>query len=199
MYIVRDVLVSEDIFEEHFQCNLNACKGACCVAGDFGAPLDEEEIDILNDIYPVVKPYLAPAGIKAIQEKGVVHSYADDDHEFHGTTLREDGACAFLTKSQNGLAYCGIESAYREGKVEFKKPISCELYPIRYSEVKQTDFKALNYDRWNICNPACAQGKKNGIRLYEFLKEALIRKFDVAFYEELEMAAKHFEENNPSK
>jgi len=199
MYIVRDVLVSEDIFEEHFQCNLNACKGACCVAGDFGAPLEEEEIEVLKAIYPTVKPYLDPSGVKAIEEKGVSQIYADDNHEFPGTTLRADGACAFLSKDHNGIAYCGIESAYRDSKIAFKKPISCELYPIRYSEVEHADFRALNYDRWNICNPACSQGKMNGIRLFEFLKDALVRKFDEDFYEELVGAANHFIENNPSK
>jgi len=199
MYIVGEVLVSEDIFEHHFHCNLNACKGACCVAGDFGAPLDKAEIDTLEKIYPIVKPYLDPEGVRAIEEKGTHTMYEDDDHDFPGTMLREDGACAFLTTAENGIAYCGIESAYRDGKVTFKKPISCELYPIRYSEIPEKGFAALNYDKWDICNPACSQGEDMGIKLYEFLKEAIIRKFDEPFYEEMERAAAHFWEEKSDR
>jgi hypothetical protein len=192
MYIVDDVLISEDIFEQHFQCNLNACKGACCVDGDFGAPLDTAEIDIIKQIYPQVKPYLDASGIEAIEKDGPTQRFRDDDHSFMGTRLRSDGACAFLTPVKDGIAYCGIESAYRNGDIHFKKPISCELYPIRYGEIVEKNYRVLNYDRWEICNPACSQGSANGIRLYQFLKDALVRKFGENFYSELEVAADHF-------
>ena len=195
MYIVNDVLISEDIFEQHFQCNLNACHGACCVEGDFGAPLDAAEIDIIEKIYPKVKPYLDPSGIEAIEQDGATQRFRDDDHSFEGTRLRADGACAFLSPAKNGIAYCGIESAYRNGDIDFKKPISCELYPIRYGEIPEKNYRVLNYDKWEICNPACSQGKTNGIRLYEFLKEAIVRKFGDEFYTELEVAADHFHQN----
>lgn len=193
MYLIQDVLVSEDIFEEYFMCNLDACKGACCVAGDFGAPLDNGEEEILNTIYPEVKPFIDQIGIETIEKQGTTQTYEDDNRQFRGTSLRPDGACAFLHTSELGIAYCGIESAYRAGTTNFKKPMSCELYPIRLTEIPEHNYTALNYDRWEVCNPACKSGQNKNLKLYEFLRTALIRKFDERFYEDLVHGAKHYE------
>jgi hypothetical protein len=188
MYVIQDVLVSDDIFSEEFVCNLSKCKGACCVEGDFGAPLEDEEIAIIENFYPQIEPYIDDAGKEAIKEAGVWAWFDKDDDNFKGTTLRKDLSCAFIHTDPIGIVSCGIEKAYLDGKIDFKKPISCHLYPIRYSEIKETEFRALNYDIWSVCNPACALGKELKVPLVEFLKEAIIRKFDESFYEELNAA-----------
>jgi hypothetical protein len=188
MYIIQDVLVSDDVFSEEFVCNLSKCKGACCVEGDFGAPLEKDEIEILEKMYPLIEPYIDDAGKEAIQKDGVWAWFDKEDDNFKGTTLRKDLACAFIKTGPLGIVSCGIEKAYIDGKIEFKKPLSCHLYPLRYSEIEQTEFRALNYDRWLVCNPACALGRELKVPLVEFLKEAIIRKFDASFYEELNAA-----------
>jgi hypothetical protein len=191
MYLIQEVLVSDDIMSTQFVCNLSKCKGACCVEGDFGAPLDESEKEIIAQILPEVIPHMSENGIKAINEKGVWQNFSDDTHVFPGTTLMEDGACAFVNYDADGVANCSIEKAWSEGKTSFKKPISCHLYPIRYSEVPQTSFRALNYDKWEICNPACSLGEALKIPVFRFLKESIIRKFGQDFYSELEHASEH--------
>jgi Protein of unknown function (DUF3109) len=192
MLLIQDIIVSEEVVTEQFICNLNACKGACCWEGDFGAPLEKEELAILNDIYPVVKPYLTEQGKAAIEENGTATYFAG--MEQHGTTLLDNGACAFMTKNQLGIACCGIEQAYKEGKTDFKKPISCHLYPIRVTKNEHTDFEAVNYDRWDICSAACSLGSEHKVPVYQFLKEPLIRKYGEAFYEELDAAAAYLKE-----
>ena len=178
---VGDKLVSTELFEQKFVCNLSACKGACCVEGDSGAPVTAEEVEKLEAIYDRVKPYLRPEGIKAIQKNGV--AYKDFDGE-SVTTLVNGRECAFATFDDHGTALCGIEQAYRDGAVDFKKPISCELYPIRTK--KYESFEAINYDRWDICSSACVHGEQLGVKVYRFLKEAIIRAYGEAFYQELE-------------
>ncbi len=177
--------------KEHFRCNLDACKGACCWEGDFGAPLEPAEMETLEKIYPDIKPYLRPEGIRVIEEQGLfVYFKGLKDY---GTPLLDDGACAFLTFEKNGVAKCGIEKAFEEGATDFRKPISCHLYPIRVSKNEKVGFEALNYDRWDICSAACTAGEKEQIPVFRFAKAALIRKYGEEFYEELEAVANYLE------
>ncbi|MEO0340400.1 MAG: DUF3109 family protein, partial [Bacteroidota bacterium] len=163
MLIIQGKLVDQDIIASHFQCNLDACKGACCVEGDYGAPLADEEIQILEEIYPKIKSYLTQEGKAAIKEQGT-SVYFKEPKEF-GTPLVDGKACAYLTYTKNGIALCGIEKAYRDGIIDFKKPVSCELYPIRVNINASNGFEHLEYDRWDICNPACKMGAKKQVRL----------------------------------
>ncbi len=193
MVIIEDKLVSDDVFEKKFICNLKACKGACCWEGDYGAPLEEEELVTLDKIYEDIKPFLSPAGQKVIEEKGKYTFYKAEAANEWGTTLLESAACAYMTL-KNGTAQCGIEAAYNAGATDFKKPISCHLYPIRVSSNKETGFEALNYDKWEICSAACELGEKEQVSVYQFLKEPIIRKYGVDFYEQMEGAAGYLED-----
>ena len=179
MFQLNKTIISEEILEKEFVCNLSACKGACCVDGDAGAPLTQEETQILVDIYPKVKPFLRPEGIQAIEEQGVFVIGTDGEYE---TTLIEGKDCAYVI-FDGQTALCGIEQAYNEGIVDWKKPVSCHLYPIRVKEY--TDFAAVNYHKWHICSDACALGKELQVPIYKFVKEALIRKFGEQWYQEL--------------
>lgn len=178
---IDDKLISTEIFSRKFVCDLNACKGACCVEGDNGAPLTMEEVDILEDIYDEVKPYMRPEGIAAVEQSGVFYM---DDFNHPATTLVNDAECAFVYFDELGITKCAIEKAYMEGKVEWKKPVSCHLYPIRTSKVG--DGLALNYEEWSICKPACACGDALDVPVYRFLREPLIRAFGSDFYKDLE-------------
>ena len=180
MIKVGEVLVSEDIKDKEFVCNLEKCKGACCVEGDFGAPLDESELAILEEIYPIVKPYLSKAGIAVIEKQGT-HT-TDDDGELV-TPVIDGRECVYAIYDKKGILKCGIEQAYNDGKVRWKKPISCHLYPIRVTSKKS--FEALNYHKWHICSPACSLGKELQVPVYKFLKDPLIRKYGVEWYNEL--------------
>ena len=191
MVIIKDVLVSNEIFEQQFLCNLSACKGACCWEGDWGAPLEKEELETLDKIYPTVKKYLRQAGIEAIEKNGA-YVYYDEPAEY-GTTLIENKACAFMTYDENNIAKCGIEKAYEAGEIDFKKPISCHLYPIRASINEKTGFEALNYEEWDICSAACDKGKKEQLPLYKFVQDAIKRKYGPEFYQDLENAAEYLE------
>lgn len=189
MIQIDDKLISEDIFAESFVCNLTKCKGACCVDGDTGAPLEKEELAILDDIFPKVKPYLRPEGVKAIEEQG---TWVIDDYDGgYVTTLVNGSECAYVIFDEKGTTKCGIEKAYEDGAVDWKKPISCHLYPIRATEYKT--FTALNYHEWNICKDACALGSELQVRIYQFLKEPLIRKYGPEFYQTLTEAAQEWE------
>ena len=194
MIEIEDKILSLDLFEKKFVCDLNACKGACCVEGMSGAPLTEEEIHILENIYEDVKPYLTQKGIKAIEKQG--QWVIDGDGDFTTPLVGGDKECAY-TIFENGIAFCGIEKAHKEGAVDFKKPISCHLYPIRTKQYKK--FEALNYDVWKLCKPACACGEKLQVPVYKFLKDALIRKYGKEFYKMVEAAAKEVEKNSESK
>lgn len=189
MLIIQEILVSSDVVEKKFLCNLNACKGACCVEGDSGAPLESEEIQILPQIYEEVKPYLTEAGKAAIEELGLSVYYKESEE--YGTPLIDNGPCAFITYDDKGIALCGIEQAYNDKKISFKKPISCHLYPIRVEANESTNFEAMNYDKWDICNPACKLGEKEQLPVYKFLKEAITRKYGEDFYDELDAAAQY--------
>lgn len=181
MILVGKAVLSDDVKENFFVCDLDKCKGACCVEGDAGAPLEEEEIGILDEIYPQVKSYLTEEGIETIERQGTW--VYDQDGDKVTPTIGDNGACAYALTDERGILKCGIEQAYREGKVAFKKPISCHLYPIRVT--KYDDFEALNYDRWDICDAACALGGSLGVPIYKFLKEPLIRKYGEDWYAEL--------------
>lgn len=180
MMKVGEILVSDDVREKEFVCNLDKCKGACCVEGDFGAPLDEDELAILEEIYPKVKPYLSKEGIKVIEKVGK-HT-VDDDGDLV-TPVIDGRECVYAIYDKKGVLKCGIEQAYYDGKVSWKKPISCHLYPIRIT--KKKEFEALNYHKWHICSPACALGKELQVPVYKFLKDPLIRKYGEAWYEDL--------------
>lgn len=187
MIIVQDKLVSDDVVEEHFLCDLNACKGACCWEGDAGAPLEQDELPVLDEIFEAIKPFLLKEGIQAIEEIGTYY-YDPEDNE-PATTLINNGACAYMTYTELGIAQCGIEQAWKAGATSFRKPISCQLYPIRVEKNEKAGFEALNYHRWEICKAACSAGKKAKLPVYEFLKDAIIRKYGDDFYEELNAVA----------
>ena len=183
MLQIGDALISLDVIEEQFLCNLSACHGNCCVFGDSGAPLEDDEVEILKSTYPGVKKYLQKDGIKAIKELGTSVIDVDGDKV---TPLINGKECAY-TIFENNIALCGIEKAYNDGMVDFKKPLSCHLYPIRVK--KYNEFQAVNYDKWDLCKSACDLGKEKNLRVYKFLKEPLIRKFGVEWYNELENTA----------
>ena len=180
---IGDKLVSSDLKEKMFTCDLKACKGACCVEGDLGAPLEAQEREILDDIYPSVAPYLRPEGKAAIQTQGT--SVLDITGSY-STPLVKGRECAYVTFTEDGTALCGIEQAYQDGKISFQKPISCHLYPVRITQL--STFEALNYDQWSICAAACSLGEELGTPVYRFVKEALIRKYGQEFYDELTAA-----------
>lgn len=183
MFQLGKTIVSEEILEEFFVCNLKACKGMCCVDGDAGAPLDKEETKILDEIYPKIKPLLRKEAIKSIEQQG---TWIETPYGEFETPLIDGKDCVYVIFDKK-TALCGIEQAYNQGIINWKKPISCHLYPIRIKEF--TEFISVNYDRWDICNPACNFGQELGVPVYKFVKEALIRKFGEDWYLELEQIA----------
>ena len=185
MFQLDKTIVSEDIIKKDFVCNLSACKGACCIDGDAGAPLEEHEVETLKAIYPKVKPFLRPEGIKAIEAQGTSIVTAFGDLE---TPLIEGADCAYVIFDDKNTALCGIEEAFNQGDIDWKKPISCHLYPIRVKDY--SEFSAVNYDKWDICSDACTLGKELQVPVYKFVKQALIRKFGEDWYAALEEAAK---------
>jgi hypothetical protein len=182
---IGNKLVSADILEKRFVCDLIACKGACCVEGDSGAPLKSSEVSMLESILEDVKPYMTKAGIEAVEKSGVFYIDTDNDAV---TTLMEGGACAFTSFDADGTAKCGIEKAFYDKKVKWKKPLSCELFPIRVKEY--TQFTAVNYEEIAICKPACACGDQLNVPVYRFLKTPIIRGFGEDFFNELVEAEK---------
>jgi len=190
MFQLGKTIVSEDILEKDFVCNLASCKGACCVDGDAGAPLSEEETKILEEIYPKIKPYLRKKGIEAIEKQGTWLVGWDGELE---TPLVGEKECAYVI-FDGKTALCTIEQAYNQGIIDWKKPISCHLYPIRIKDF--SDFSAVNYDRWDICNDACTLGKELSVPIYKFVREALIRRFGEQWYAELEKIAEEYNATN---
>jgi len=188
MILIQDILVSDALIQEHFVCDLDQCKGACCWLGDYGAPLELDEINILDDILPKIEPYLEQEGIARIKEVGVTQYYAKP--QIHGTSLRENGACVFIHIGKNGIAQCGIEKAWEDGIIDWKKPISCHLYPVRVRRVPEMNFEALNYSEWNICKEACKLGKSLKVPLYEFVRDGIERRYGKEFWDELDEVAK---------
>ena len=188
MFQIGKTIVSEEILERDFVCNLSACKGACCIDGEAGAPLEVAEADILEELYPKIKPFLRKEGIAAIEAQGT--SIIGEDGELE-TPLINGADCAYVTFDKLGTALCGIEEAYNQGEITWKKPVSCHLYPIRVQDY--TEFAAVNYHHWHICDPACSLGKELQVPVYKFVKEALVRKFGEDWYEELEKTAMEFQ------
>ena len=186
MIAIDNTLVSEDLLDKKFVCDLNACKGACCVKGDSGAPLDQQEANILDEIYDEIKPYLRPEGIKSIEEQGKYIVDVDGDLV---TPLVKGKECAYVYFDEKNTALCAIEKAFKEGKINFQKPVSCHLYPVRISNYKNYD--AVNYHTWDICKPACSCGSVLNVPVYKFVKAALIRKYGEDWYTKLELAALH--------
>ena len=196
MIVIDNVLVSDLVIEEQFVCDLLKCKGGCCEDGDAGAPLEKEEMDRLNEVYETVKPYLTPAGIKEIESRGR-YNY---DREFGWVTPTIEGKmCAYGFRDAKGILKCGIEQAYYDGKITWKKPISCHLYPIKISKTKEHE--VINYEpRDTMCKPACVLGKKLKVPAYVFLKDSLIRKFGEDFYQALDQVAqKYFSKDESAK
>lgn len=191
MIEIDNVLISDEIVEEHFVCDLIKCKGACCVDGDAGAPLENKELKELEEAYNQVLPYLTKEGRLKIEQEGK-YIY---DHEFGWVTPTiSNGMCAYGTIDKKGIVKCGIEQAYNDGKINWKKPISCHLFPIRIKKTNKTEL--VNYEpREDLCSPACALGKKLKVPVYQFLKEPIIRKYGNDFFEALDATAHHFKEN----
>ena len=179
MISIDNTIISDDLKEVCFACDLTKCKGACCVEGDAGAPLDAEEISILEDEIEIIKPFMTAEGIAVIEQTGV---FDYDDWGNMVTPLVNQRECAFVY-FKNGIALCAIEKAWELKKLKFQKPISCHLYPVRINHYN--DFDAVNYQHWHICECALANGKRLNIKVYEFLKEPLIRKYGAKWYRKL--------------
>lgn len=190
VFQIDDKLISEQLFEKKFVCNLKACKGACCVEGDSGAPLEDNEVIILKEVYPVIEKYLTTAAKKIIKKHG--YSFIDTDGDTV-TQLINNRECVYAY-SENGILKCAIEKAFLNGEINFRKPVSCHLFPVRVKEYK--DFIAVNYEEEKICKPALILGEKLGIPVFQFLKEPLIRRFGSEFYKDLEKIYKDFKKKH---
>ena len=191
MIAIDNKLVSDEIIEEQFVCDLNKCKGGCCVDGDAGAPLTKAELDNLNDVYEAVLPYLDEENKRELEKQG---RYVYDNEFGWVTPTIESKVCVYGITDNNGIVKCGIEQAYNDGKVNWKKPISCHLFPIRIKMSKNKQTEYVNYEpREDLCSAACKLGKKLKVPVYVFLKDALVRKYGTEFYETLDATAKHIE------
>jgi len=187
MFQIGKTLVSEALIDQDFVCNLNACKGACCVEGEAGAPLSEQEAQWLAENQSKIEPFLPQAGIEALNAQGAFIHLETGEYE---TPLVQGKECAYTHFEPDGSAHCGIERAYKAGSVEVQKPISCHLYPVRVQDY--SEFSAVNYHRWPICSDACVLGTSLKVPVYQFVKEALIRKFGTYWYDELTLVAKTY-------
>ena len=191
--IIDEILISSEVIQKRFTCHLIQCKGACCYEGDFGAPLELPELEEIGSIIDKLKPYLSDEAVKKISEDGF-YTY-NTRNKVYETSLMDDAACVFMGRDQLGITFCGIEKAYSDKIIDFKKPISCHLYPIRINKNEASGFEALNYDKWEICQSACQHGKKKNMRIFEFVKEALIRKYGQEFYNTLSEAVKDYSQD----
>ncbi len=180
MILIDDTVISDDVKDNFFACDLEKCKGACCVEGDLGAPLEDSELEILDRIYEHVEPILSEEGKAAIREQGKY--VLDEDNEYSTPTIHGK-ECAYAIYDEKGILKCGIEQVYHQGKIDFPKPISCHLYPIRITKYDQ--YEAINYSRWHICDPACSLGASMKLPIYKFLKTPLIRKYGEQWYNTL--------------
>lgn len=189
MIAIGNVLVSDQVVNEHFLCDLDKCKGACCVDGDAGAPLNKQELKKIDEVLDEVMPYLDEVSKSEIERQG---RYVYDREFGWVTPTINSKVCVYGIKDKNGIVKCGIEQAYNDGKVSWKKPISCHLFPVIVKESKDTETQYVNYEpREDHCKAACALGKKVKLPVYQFLKEPLIRKFGEEFYQALDAAANH--------
>ena len=181
MIAVKDTLVSDLLLEKKFVCDLNACKGACCVEGDGGAPLEYEELKLLADNFNVAKKYMTAEGVLAVEKNGFFEIDSDGDY---ATQLVDGKHCAFVYFEEDGTTKCGYEKAYNKGEINFRKPISCYLYPVRLKTIGETI--AVNYHEWEICKPACDCGTELNVKVYKFLKQPLTERFGEDWYNELD-------------
>ena len=183
-------MVSSDIVEKQFVCDLAKCKGGCCEEGDAGAPLENEELDIINDVYETVKPYLKQSSIEVIERKGK-YVFHDEFGWVTPTVDNDSEICAYGIRDKDGIIKCAFEQAYYDGKIKWKKPVSCHLFPIIVEKGKNGNYDKMNYEpRHKLCNPACSLGKKLKVPTHQFLKEAVVRKYGEGFYEALDVIAK---------
>lgn len=193
MIQIGEQIVSLDIIEKEFCCDLSKCKGICCIEGDAGAPLTDAEVADYEKNIEKILPYLSEKNQSVLKEKGVF--YLDEEGE-KVTMLVDNAECAFV-EHKDGILFCGIEHAFRDGKISVQKPISCHLYPIRCHQYR--DFEALNFHSWNVCSDAVCKGRNEQIKVYQFLKEPLIRKYGKEWYDELCEVAKQWEEQKNGK
>ncbi len=186
MIMINNVIVESDVYENYFVCHIDRCKGICCIEGDFGAPLEAHEEKILAQIYDKIDLYLEPESVEFLKTSGPSTYY--EENKSVGTPIHDDGRCAYAVYSEDGSIGCGIENAWRDGKIDFRKPISCHLYPIRIKSNPRNGMEMMTYEKWSICNPACSNGAQLDVTLHEFAKEAIERKYGQEFYEQLEAA-----------
>jgi Fe-S-cluster containining protein len=187
---IKDTLVSLDIVERHFACDLSHCMGACCIEGDAGAPLEEGEESELKRILPEIWNDLGSSARVVIHEQGVACVDIEGDTV---TTIVNGKDCVFSHRDESGICKCAIETAYRQGRINWPKPISCRLYPVRVKDYGE--YKAVNYNRWNICKSAEILGVEKQIPIYQYLREALIDKFGEEWYAELEIFASEWKKS----
>lgn len=199
MIVIDNILITEDVIDKKFVCDLSKCKGGCCEDGAAGAPLEKEEMGLIKELFEKVRPYLNPAAIAEIERKGF-YVY-DKEFEWVTPTLDSDNEiCVYANRGEDGIIKCAFEQAYNEGVIPWKKPISCHLYPIITKKGKFGDYERVNYEpRQQMCSPACALGEKLKVPVYQFLKEPLIRKYGEGFYNALDTIAKgEWEEMDPA-
>ena len=190
MIVIDNVLVADEIIQKQFVCDLSKCKGGCCEDGDAGAPLEEEELDKIVELYEQVKPYLSQASVAEIEKKGK-YVYHREFGWVTPTLGNDSEICVYGIRGNDGIIKCAFEQAYYDGKTDWKKPVSCHLFPIITTKGRNGNYDKLNYEpREKLCNPACALGKQLQVTTYQFLKEAVIRKFGKEFYEALDTVAK---------
>jgi len=191
--VIDKVIISDDVVEKQFVCDLAKCKGGCCEEGDAGAPLEKAELNIIKKVFNKIKPYLSAASLKEIEKKGF-YVYHREFGWVTPTLGNDSEICVYGIREKDGMIKCAFEQAYYDGVIEWKKPISCHLYPIISEKGKHGDYDKMNYEpREKLCNPACALGKKLKVPTYEFLKEPITRKYGEDFYNALDKAAKeHF-------
>lgn len=187
MIKIQDTLVSLDLIERYFCCDLDACLGQCCIDGDAGAPVTLEEMEAIDGCLEAVKPDITPAAAAVIDEQGI--AYYDQEGDLV-TSIVDGRDCVFCTYAPGGKCLCALEKAYREGRTRWKKPISCSLYPVRLKEYD--GFTAVNLHRWKICKPAETLGRKLGIRAYQFLEGPLTQRFGKDWYDELRLTAEEY-------
>jgi hypothetical protein len=202
LVVIDNILVSDNVIEKQFVCDLAKCKGGCCEEGDAGAPLDEEELDMMTMLYEKIKPYLTKVSIAEIEKKGK-YVYHKEFGWVTPTLGNDKEICVYGVRDEKGIIKCAFEQAYYDGAITWKKPISCHLFPVITKKGRHGDYEKVNYEpRERLCNPACALGKKLEVPTYEFLKEALIRKYGEEFYHALDKMAKlrtNKKTNQPNK
>lgn len=187
MFQIQDKLVSLDLAEEFFCCDPEVCKGECCIEGDAGAPVTEQECEEIRRALPAIEADMLPRALEEVRRNGV--SYIDEEGDLV-TTILDGRNCAFTCYGKGGICLCALEAAYRRGKTGWRKPISCALYPVRVTEYDT--FIAVNYHKWDICKSARVKGRREGIRLYKFLKEPLTERFGADWYAELELCCREY-------